>query len=259
MDKRIMDTQELSEIRNLIGNDPAMERRAGAFDLEEILAEVENTVGDVQRDKERKSTPSERVLPSAINVHVFEDAKREQELPRESVQGREQETPPATAKPREKARGKTQEKQQSKSHGAPPPRVVKNDSGRTEAEPMTPREKKQQQKSRDKDERRAERIQEKARRREEKEIARSKQDAEDEYRARDPRVVVRTCTRRARSLGGRSLFVLVLGLAATYISIAEVTALPLPSVLRFGEQTLVATLTLMILQFLAMQIGRAHV
>lgn len=80
-------------------------------------------------------------------------------------------------------------------------------------------------------------------------------DREDDIEIRNPREAQRFCKRRAKNLARRSVFVLILGLLAIYITVASGMGLPLPSMLQYAEHAYLTIMTLMILQFLAMFAG----
>lgn len=80
-------------------------------------------------------------------------------------------------------------------------------------------------------------------------------DREEEIELRNPREAQRFCKRRAKNLARRSIFVLILGLMAIYVTVAGGMGLPLPAALQYAEHAYLTILTLMILQFLSMFAG----
>ncbi len=80
-------------------------------------------------------------------------------------------------------------------------------------------------------------------------------DREDDIEIRNPREAQRFCKRRAKNLARRSVFVLILGLLAMYITVASGMGLPLPAMLQYAEHAYLTIMTLMIMQFLAMFAG----
>ena len=80
-------------------------------------------------------------------------------------------------------------------------------------------------------------------------------DKEDEIEIRNPREALKYCRRRAKNLARRSLLVLILTVIAMYITVASGMGLPLPSMLKYAEHTFLTVMTMMMLQFFAMFIG----
>ncbi len=102
---------------------------------------------------------------------------------------------------------------------------------------------------------RARREAERERRRTAKESKRVSTEEDEEIVIRQPRQAQATCARRAKSLGSRSIVVLLMAIAALYLTLASGFRLPLPAVLRFSEKPTIAVLALLLTQFIAMFAG----
>ncbi len=240
MSKHIMDTQELSEIKKLIGNDPKISRTADAFDVDEILQETSKAPQVTPpHPSEEPAAPSNSTPPQNAkkprlhiveipNPHDTPAASAPQALPNNVVPlPRTQHAPtPAAAKP------------------VTPP--TPQPSAWEEEPQWDARALKKAEKA----ERRAQKKAEKQARR-----AALVQEEQEIYVPCDPRVAARATARRIRSLGGRGVLVFLLGAAAVYLSIAGGAGLPLPAVANFSQQPFMAVLVLILLQFFAMLIG----
>jgi len=103
--------------------------------------------------------------------------------------------------------------------------------------------------------RRAHKEAERERRRTAREAKRVSTEEDEEIVIRQPRQAQATCARRAKSLGSRSIVVLIMGLIALYLTLAPGFGLPLPTAVHFIEKPLLATLALLLTQFFAMFAG----
>lgn len=87
-------------------------------------------------------------------------------------------------------------------------------------------------------------------------IAAAQAEEEEEIKLRDPAQAAKECKRRARSLSTRATIVLILAVAAAYLSLAPgIDALPLPIVLDAVENPAMGIGALMLLQFIALFVG----
>lgn len=257
MGKKIVDTQELSEIRKLIGEDPETSKTADAFDLEEILAEVESTVDapQVKTYTQGEQTVRFRVIASPSSAQS-KAAAQDESAQEKSASDESAPSPVFSEQPI--LRTVNEADDQRLRAERPKFEVIFNANERhSRTEAYLEKEEQsflshwQQQRQ----QRREEKQREKELRRKQKQAEREALDAEDEYAPRDPRVMVRSCTKRARSLAVRSFFVLLLSIGAIYISIADGIGLPLPEQLSFFQQTWTALLVLLVMEFLSLLIG----
>ncbi len=238
MSKHIMDTQELSEIKKLIGNDPKISRTADAFAVDEILQEVAKTpqtppphapVTSADSTPPPQTAKKPRLhIVEVPNPHDMPTEPTPEPLPNNVVQlPRKQHAPtPAAAKP-------------APSPDPQPP--VLEDEPQWDARAL---------KKAEKAERRAQKKAEKQARH-----AALVQEEQEIYTPCDPRVAARATARRIRSLGGRGLIVFLLFAAAAYLSVAGGMGWYLPVTIDFSEQPFMATLELLLMQFFAMLIG----
>lgn len=94
-----------------------------------------------------------------------------------------------------------------------------------------------------------------ARRRAAKEANRVTTEEDEEIVLRHPRQAQATCARRSKSLGSRSLIVLLMALLALYLTLAPGLGLPLPETLNFSQSPTIAVLAMLLTQFIAMFAG----
>ncbi|MCB6366406.1 hypothetical protein LI291_09490 [Intestinibacillus massiliensis] len=261
--KDIMDTQDLSEIRKMIGDAPASPSGPDGFNLDDIIAEVSGTVKEVQAGHQAKvenlrPRPAPRA-PEARQEPVPAETGRPVEAPQETPRRRFQviETPlggqaaapmPEGGTPVRPAQPQPPVQQaparapvQQPSRPAPIP-GQDDDDWEEEEDGLSRREQKKLEKARRKAEKRA------------RATADDEED-EEEIRVRDPRVAARSCLRRARGLAGRSIFVLLMALAAAYLSVAGGMGWPLPEAVNYSVSPVATVLAMMLMQFLAMFVG----
>ena len=94
-----------------------------------------------------------------------------------------------------------------------------------------------------------------ARRRAAREANRVTTEEDEEIVLRQPRQAQATCARRSKSLGSRSLIVLLMALLALYLTLAPGLGLPLPETLNFSQSPTIAVLAMLLTQFIAMFAG----
>lgn len=265
MNDKLMDTQELSEIRKLIGEEDAPKQAATErtaphaaaqqpvsteYNLNDILAEVGGVVDKTAQkrqimhpqgqDTAQVPRTSGQRPPSQRTGAVPRVPQGTARIPRGTgripqgtgriphVTGRIPRVPGTDPKAVEESLRATAEEQARKL------------AAMTEEDDDEPRQTRRARKRAEKE------------RRQEQERAR---DREDDIEIRDPRTAQRYCKRRAKNLARRSVFVLVFGLIATYITVAGGMGLPLPTMLQYAEHAYLTIMTLMLLQFIAMFAG----
>lgn len=280
MREKLMDTQELSEIKRLIGEEAGktpekaepVKQNTGDFNLNDILAEVSGVVDEatkedhlaaLKRQQQAQSQPASRPQSSQSaggtgtetarqsKVNPQRPGQRTGAIPRVSqntarmsrgtgripqgtgrvpqVSGRIPRIPGVDPREVEESLRATADEQAR--------HLAELASEEYDDEPrMSRRERKKREKAR-----RAEK---------EREL-----DREEEIEIRNPREAQRFCKRRAKNLARRSVFVLILGLIALYITVASGMGLPLPSMLQYADHAYLTIMTLMIIQFLSMFIG----
>ena len=198
-----------------------------AYNLDEILSEVS---GVVERGASEKAHDTQR--PRARPVH--------REAPR--------------SHPAEPQRSHPAEPQRSAAPPQKKPRVVpirpqyEEEEDDDEYEEIDEREERREAK-------RARREAERERRRTVKEAKRVTNEEDEEIVLRQPRQAQATCARRAKSLGSRSLVVLLMALASLYLTLAPGFGMPLPKQINFLESPTITVLALLLIQFIAMFAG----
>ena len=253
MSDKLMDTQELSEIRKLIGDEETPEKKteqkppkkpdapqrpADDYNLNDIIAEVSGAVE--QNTRRPQAQPSARV------------SQRTAQIPR--VSGQRPVTGHTGTIPR-MPQGTGRVSQVSgripRIPGADPRKVDRALRANAEEQARGLAAMTEEAEQEEKLSRRERKRLEKERRREEERA----RDREDEIKTRDPRQAQRYCKKRAKNLARRSVVVFLLGLAAVYITVASGMGLPLPSVLQYADHAYLTIMTLMLLQFVAMFAG----
>lgn len=241
MSKNIMDTQDLSDIRKMLGDTPVPPSEE--FDLDSILAEVGGTVQNIERERRepaaRPAAPQPKIKVTELPVsekRAEETRLRAQEEARRTEALRQAQAQEAAQERMRRAAA------QSAPQAAPVP-APKPEMPAWEDEEPTPRESRRQEKE------------EKKQRRAETRAKKQKDEDEETYAARDPRVAQASCARRARSLAGRSVFVLLMVLGTAYLTLAGGFGLPLPEAVRYETNTVTTVLVILIMQFLAMLVG----
>lgn len=256
--KNFMDTQDLSEIRKMIGDIPDVTSTDGQdFNLEDIIAEVSGTVRQVQADKQSRAsvrreensaargqaqrqepqpTPARAETPHRPRIQVVEaPLTGHSERPHDGGTAAES-SALRTAEPTPQPPAVLPEQQ--------PVTAAVQSEARDDADGgLSRRERKRLEKAQRKAEVKARRQTE------------EQEDEEEEIRARDPEVAMRSCARRARGLAGRSVPVLLAALAAVYLSVAGGMGLPLPDAVDYAVSPVAAVLAMLLLQFFAMFIG----
>lgn len=325
-----MDTQELSEIKKLLGEDPKVARNADAFAVDEIVQEVsqqeteptptepepkkpEEPAVTSEKGQTAADTPKKAQEPRKSRFHIIEaplhndppkakPQKRMQqdaapqsaeklqpkETPeRKSMQARA-ELPKHVKEANEKSAAHVKKEQNTKEESLRHSKPPKAQQHSEKVVPITEEKRKKSPKKSKKiptktiettkksgvpyhlpDEgdavpevnvralKKAEKTERKARQKAEQKARRAalEQAEEEIYHPCDPRVAERATARRIKSLGGRSMFVGIITLAATYISLAGGMGWPLPEMLDFTKQTAMVTLVLMVMQFITMLVG----
>ena len=273
MNDKLMDTQELSEIRKMIGDVPPEEppkkaanneqtaqqqpeKASGGYNLNDIIAEVSGVVDQTTREGRSAVRPqgqgTARVAQRSVQPPQSgqRPSQKTGAVPRVS-QGTMR-VPQGTARiPQGTGRVPQVSGRIPRIPGTDPREI--DQALRETAEKkarrlaaMTEEDEKEEKLSR-----RERRQLEKARRKEEERA----RDQEDEIEIRDPHQAQRVCKRRAKNLARRSIFVLILGAVATYITVGGGMGLPMPEVLQYAEHPYLAIMTLMLLQFVSMFAG----
>ena len=85
--------------------------------------------------------------------------------------------------------------------------------------------------------------------------ARRRADEDEEIVVRDPVKAMHAAQKRVKSLSGRCIPVLLLGLVALYLTVAEGLGLPIPALIRFAESPRLFVLVQIACQIIAMLIG----
>lgn len=272
MEKNIMDTQELSEIRALIGDldvpetppapkktEPKAEKPApkpektapkpapqaekpapapakeDTFNLEEILSEVS---GVVDRSADEKAR--EHKIEAAAQVRKSKPARKKEKPVREAEPMEAvQPTPPV----------------QQPAPPVKPPKAApvhiddeEEDLDEDEYEEIDEREERRERK-------RAQKEAARERKRAKRDARRVSTEEDEEIVIRQPRQAQATCARRAKSLASRSVAVLAMAVIALYLTLADGFGLPLPEAFSFSQSTTLAVLALLITQFIAMFAG----
>ena len=260
MGKNIMDTQDLSEIRKLLGDAPDPPE-TGGFDLDSIIAEVGGTVKDIEQGKQRRVEhvrPTPRFDPPARETPAPRAQAPAEKPAEEAARARFRvvDTQPEAGERVIETERRAEEAVRQASAPAPARRAASEEEPRPVRRMLPPEddwddedegESRREEKRRRKAEAQAAKAARRARTQEE--------DDEETYEARDPRVAQGSCARRARGLAGRSVPVLLLFLATTYLTLAGGMGWPVPDVLVYAENTVLCVLTLLVCQFVAMLIG----
>ena len=281
MNDKLMDTQELSEIRKMIGDEkPEPPRKAaapekpvqpqgsarpsGEYNLNDIIAEVSGVVDQTTRG----GRPGAR--PQAQGTARI--SQRTAPMPRVNGQrAASQKTGAIPRVPQGTARipqgtGRIPQTGHIPQQGG----RVSQVSGRIPRVPgADPRE--VDQALRDAAEKQARRLaamteeaekEEKLSRRERKRLEKERRleeerarDREDDIEIRDPRQAQRYCKKRAKNLARRSMFVFILSLLALYITVGSGVGLPMPAALQYAQHPYLTIMSLMLLQFVAMFAG----
>lgn len=277
MSNKLMDTQELNDIRRMLGeepnednlsNIPTVQKKTNtdSFDLNDILAEVSGVVDQTKKGTANASTSqrSQRVktrmsggtaniprITGTIQPGTGRISSGTGRIPK--VNGRVSSDSGRVSQ----STGRYSQASQRipRIPGVDPMEVEMNmrkmadEQARhlkelaTEAAEEQERERRMSRKER--------RKLEKERRIENERML----DKEDEIEIRNPREALKYCRRRAKNLARRSLLVLILTVIAMYITVASGMGLPLPSMLKYAEHTFLTVMTMMMLQFFAMFIG----
>lgn len=277
MSNKLMDTQELNDIRRMLGeepnednlsNIPTVQKKTNtdSFDLNDILAEVSGVVDQTKKGTANASTSqrSQRVktrmsggtaniprITGTIQPGTGRISSGTGRIPK--VNGRVSSDSGRVSQ----STGRYSQASQRipRIPGVDPMEVEMNmrkmadEQARhlkelaTEAAEEQERERRMSRKER--------RKLEKERRMENERML----DKEDEIEIRNPREALKYCRRRAKNLARRSLLVLILTVIAMYITVASGMGLPLPSMLKYAEHTFLTVMTMMMLQFFAMFIG----
>lgn len=277
MSNKLMDTQELNDIRRMLGeepnednlsNIPTVQKKTNtdSFDLNDILAEVSGVVDQTKNGTANASTSqrSQRVktrmsggtaniprITGTIQPGTGRISSGTGRIPK--VNGRVSSDSGRVSQ----STGRYSQASQRipRIPGVDPMEVEMNmrkmadEQARhlkelaTEAAEEQERERRMSRKER--------RKLEKERRMENERML----DKEDEIEIRNPREALKYCRRRAKNLARRSLLVLILTVIAMYITVASGMGLPLPSMLKYAEHTFLTVMTMMMLQIFAMFIG----
>ncbi len=241
MKKNIMDTQDLSEIRKLIGDASAPDTTdSEGFNIDAIIAEVEGTVRDIEQGKQQRvenlhaaQSPQSRVEPASTAEQRARFRVVETPLtgaPSMPNAPSVTDIPAAQVPPVPAAAPQT-----------PPPAPVRSAPQLVDEPEKELSEKKycKQEKRRKKQEKQAHRVQE----------------DEPVYEPRDPRVAQTSCLRRARSLAGRSALVALLFLGVTYLTLAGGMGWPVPALLTYETATVTTVLAMLVMEFIAMLVA----
>ena len=276
------ETMNLEALRELLSDVPD----TGEFDLDAIIAEVEGGTPAAPREEARpapepvRETPQPRAEAPAVapepaqaprtapkvrparraepepapeqfpDPAAFEDEDEEDYDPRAArIAAREAK---ATAK-REKAAARAAAKEARRAE-----RLAAREAGGEEEEfddtPPMPEEMEPEEPPVSRRAARGERMSRKEARA--ARIAAEQAEEEEEIQLRDPAQAARTFKRRAQGLSVRSVIVLLLAVAAVYLSIApSFDVLPLPVILDVVENPSIGIGVLILLQFIALFVG----
>lgn len=281
MNDKLMDTQELSEIRKMIGDEkPEPPRKAaapekpvqpqgsarpsGEYNLNDIIAEVSGVVDQTTRGGRPGARPqaqgtariSQRTAPMPRVNGQRAASQKTGAIPR-VPQGTAR-IPQGTGRipqtghiPQQGGRVSQVSGRIPRVPGADPREVDQalRDAAEKQARrlaAMTEEAEKEEKLSR-----RERRRLEKERRLEEERA----RDREDDIEIRDPRQAQRYCKKRAKNLARRSMFVFILSLFALYITVGSGVGLPMPAALQYAQHPYLTIMSLMLLQFVAMFAG----
>lgn len=274
MSNKLMDTQELNDIRRMLGeepnednlsNIPTVQKKTNtdSFDLNDILAEVSGVVDQKKKGTANASTSQRvktRMSGGTANIPRITGTIQPGTGRISSGTGRIPKVNGRVGSDSGRVSQSTGRYSQASQRipripGVDPMEVEMNmrkmadEQARhlkelaTEAAEEQERERRMSRKER--------RKLEKERRMENERML----DKEDEIEIRNPREALKYCRRRAKNLARRSLLVLILTVIAMYITVASGMGLPLPSMLKYAEHTFLTVMTMMMLQFFAMFIG----
>lgn len=274
MSNKLMDTQELNDIRRMLGeepnednlsNIPTVQKKTNtdSFDLNDILAEVSGVVDQTKKGTANASTSQRvktRMSGGTANIPRITGTIQPGTGRISSGTGRIPKVNGRVGSDSGRVSQSTGRYSQASQRipripGVDPMEVEMNmrkmadEQARhlkelaTEAAEEQERERRMSRKER--------RKLEKERRMENERML----DKEDEIEIRNPREALKYCRRRAKNLARRSLLVLILTVIAMYITVASGMGLPLPSMLKYAEHTFLTVMTMMMLQFFAMFIG----
>lgn len=276
MSDKLIDTQELNDIRRMLGEEPnednlsniptVEKNNTDSFDLNDILAEVSGVV-DQTKKSTSSSSPSQR--SQRVKTRMSGGTAN---IPR--ITGTIQ---PGTGRistgtgriPKVNGRVSSDSGRVSQSTGRFSqasqriPRIPGVDPMEVEMNMRKmadeqARHLKQLATEAAEEQERERRMSRKERRKLEKERRMENErmlDKEDEIEIRNPREALKYCRRRAKNLARRSLLVFILAVIAIYITVASGMGLPLPSMLKYAEHTFLTVMTMMLLEFFAMFIG----
>ncbi len=276
MSNKLIDTQELNDIRRMLGEEPDEDNLSNippveksntdSFDLNDILAEVS---GVVDQTKKSASTSSTSQRSQRVKTRMSGGTAN---IPR--ITGTIQ---PGTGRissgtgriPKVNGRANSDGSRVSQSTGRYSqasqriPRVPGVDPMEVEMNMRKmadeqARHLKELANEAAEEQERERRMSRKERRKLEKERRMENErmlDKEDEIEIRNPREALRYYKRRAKNLARRSLLVLILTVITMYITVASGMGLPLPSMLKYAEHTFLTVMTMMLLQFFSMFIG----
>lgn len=278
MSDKLIDTQELNEIRRMLGEEPNEENlsqipaqpvnknNTDSFDLNDILAEVSGVVDQTQKSNSVSSSTqrSQRVktrmaggtanipkITGTIQPGTGRVSKGTGRIPK--VNGRVSQDSGRVSQ----STGRVSQASQRipRIPGVDPMEVEMNmrklaDEQARHLKELANEAAEEQERER--------RMSRKERRKLEKERRLENErmlDKEDEIEIRNPREALRYCKRRAKNLARRGFLVLILTIIAMYITVASGMGLPLPSMLKYAEHTFLTVMTMMMIQFFAMFIG----
>lgn len=271
MSDKMMDTQELSEIRRMIGEtDPPKSTRpaqkpaeakpaasdAGTFNLDDIIAEVSGVVdrttaenarqkplrqppqrtSPIKQPQTRPQAPQPQTRPQAPQPQVRPQAAQSQGRPQAPQPQARAQAPQPQARPQAAPPQVTQQ-QPVRKQAPVRPAVIEDDAWEDEDEMPTRRELRKQKKALRRERERQEDLR------------------EEEIVIKDPAQALRSCAKRAKNLAMRSGFVAFFGVAAIYLTVAPGMGLPLPDVVNYATSTRISVLVLLLLQFASMFAG----
>lgn len=244
MKRNIMDTQDLSEIRKLIGDVSAPDTAdSEGFNIDAIIAEVEGTVRDIEQGKQQRvenlhaaQSPQSRVEPAST---------AEQRARFRVVETPLTGTPSVPNAPSVPSTPAAQVPPVGAAAPQTPPQTAPHEPVRPVPQPVDESEDELSEKEY--------RKQEKRRKKQEKLAQRAQE--EEPYEPRDPRVAQSSCLRRARSLAGRSVLVALLFLGVTYLTLAGGMGWPVPALLTYETATVTTVLAMLVMEFIGMLIA----
>lgn len=268
MSNKLIDTQELNEIRRMLGEEPNEENiskiqeqpekkiNSDSFDLNDILAEVSGVVDQTQQNSssmQRSQRVKTRMAGGTANIPKITGTVQAGTGRVSRGTGR---IPRVTGRISEDSGRVSQASQRiPRVAGVDPVEAERNMRAAADEHARHLKELAYEAEQEQERERRMSRKERKKLEKERRIENERMLDKEDEIEIRNPREAQRYCRRRAKNIARRSGFVFILALIAMYITVASGMGLPLPSMLKYADHTFITVMTMMLLEFFAMFIG----